>query len=194
VLYTNATLSSLSIINITNGNTWSWTLSTFHWFYLFTFPWKLIVVIKNVPWFRQFLPHPLAGLKRWQLTYIIRSDKSRSTDSFRIDDNVGNQEMNKIPPPSRTRIIYRSNSKGFVILCNVKASDHQRKNFPLKLAEPGSGWQISSADRLFRIYQTKQNININDTTNRSHDVRKLQRQNWMFSFPTGLSVGRSYIR
>lgn len=194
MLYKNATLSSLSIINITNGNTWSWTFSSFDWFYLFSFPWKLIVVLKNVPWFRQFLPHPLAGLITWQLTCITRSSKSTSTDSFRIDDNVENQEMNKVPPPSKTRVILRSNTKEFVILCNVEASDHRRKDFLLKLAESGSGSVTNQFSWPFRIYQTKQNINVNVITNRSHDVRKLQRQNWMFSFPTGFSVGRSYIR
>lgn len=50
--------------------------------------------------------------------------------------------MNKIPRPNKIKIIYRSNTKGHVILCNIRASDRQRKDFQLKLAEPGSGWQI----------------------------------------------------
>lgn len=192
MLYKNATFSSLSIVNITNGYTWPWTFSTFDWFSLFFYPWKPIVVLKNVPWFHQFLPHPLAGLISWQLTCIARSVYINRLISNRWWCWKPRNEK-KIAPPSKTRIIFRSNTKGFVILCNVKASDRKRKD---SSSEAGwiELWLANLFSWPFRIYQTKQDINVNVITNRSHDVRKLQRQNWMFSFPTGFSVGRSYIR
>lgn len=197
MLYKNATLSSLSIINITNGYTWWRTFSTFDWFYLFSFPWKLIVVLKNVPWFLQFLPHPLAGLITWQLTCITRSVKSTSTDSFRMDDNVENQGMKQ---KERTKSRHQAKQES--------SSEVTRRDLcfcAMSTSQIISGWIFlwswlnralagKSVQLTVPNLPNKAKNNVNVTTNRSHDVRKLQRQNWMFSFPTGFSVGRSYIR
>lgn len=154
MLYKNATFSSLSIVNITNGYTWPWTFSTFDWFSLFFFPRKPIVVLKNVPWFHQFLPHPLAGLISWQLTCIARSvyiNRLTSNRWWCWKPRNEKKSHHQAKQESSSEVTRRDS--WFCAMSRRQIISG--RTHPLKLAESSSGWQICSVERSEFTKQSK---------------------------------------